>query len=103
MRTDDGCFATNERAAAFAASSRDGDTSVAAMLFDTSNASTTVPSRCGSATDATGRVSDSTMTASAAMSSAGPRCRHRAARRRQDEPLRRQLLPPRLRGRSARR
>ena len=77
MRTDDGCFAMNDRAAAFAASSRDGNTSVAAMLFDTSNASTTVPSRCGSVTDATGRVSDSTMTAMAAMSSAGPTCRHR--------------------------
>jgi hypothetical protein len=54
--TVSGCASTNARAAAWAAPSRLGERSLAAMLVDTSMASITVPARRGTSTVACGRA-----------------------------------------------
>ncbi len=77
IRMDGGWFSTNRRAAAFAASIREGRRSVAAMLVDTSKARITVPSRRGSRIVAWGRASPIASRDKAASSSTGPRCRRR--------------------------
>ena len=93
MMTPSGRRSTMALATALAASIRDGETSPAAMLPDTSKVSISVPSRWGSATVAWGRARPTASTTSAATTRAAgsrsriarragrPRDRPRAARR----------------------
>jgi len=62
MRIVDGCTRTNARAAARAALMRVGSMAVAAMLFETSNARTTVPWRWGRSMVVCGRASPASRT-----------------------------------------
>ncbi len=70
-----GCSSTNFVAAACAAASRVGETSVAAMLFEMSKASSTVPDTRGTATWACGRARPTSRTGRAASSNAYGRWR----------------------------
>ena len=77
-----GCRSAKAVAAAFAAAIRVGSRSSARMLFDTSKARITVPSRCGSAKLMVGRASPTQTRTSATANSANGTCRrHRRPRR----------------------
>src|SRR5204862_8048818 len=67
---DDGCASTKRRATYWAAASRDGSTSSAVMLFETSTTNITVPAERELASVAWGRDRAKIMTASAVISSA---------------------------------
>jgi hypothetical protein len=80
IRTVGGWCWTKASAAALAASIRVGARSVAAMLFDTSNARIAVPSTRGTLTTACGRaIAKTTSVSPSTRQAAGPRRRHRAA------------------------
>ena len=81
MRIELGCRSTKAVAASFAASMRDGSRSSARMLFETSNARMTVPSRCGSPKLIVGRASEKQMRPTAAANSAKGTCRRQRTRR----------------------
>jgi hypothetical protein len=66
-----GCCWTNSRAAALAASRREGFMSVAAMLSETSKARMTVPSTRGRVTTASGRARAKSRIARLAMKKVG--------------------------------
>ena len=78
---DLGCRSTKARAADFAASIRVGSRSLAFMLFETSNARITVPSRSGRATFMVGRARAKASSPSAATKKANGTWRRTRARR----------------------
>jgi hypothetical protein len=81
MRIELGCFSTKAVAASFAASRRVGSRSSARMLFETSKARITVPSRCGSPKLISGRASEKQISPTAAANSAKGRWRRQRTRR----------------------
>jgi hypothetical protein len=80
IRIELGCRSAKAIAAAFAAPNRVGSRSLARMLFETSKARITVPSRCGRARLTVGRASAKQTRASAAANSVNGTWRRQPAR-----------------------